>query len=165
MSAESKVHSERLDNYLKAYSKAQAIAVRSDLVPSAQSCCPLTPGDLAGEGALPSSARSTGHVARAELGIRYNGRSYEYRGYHYDRLADAVSYAKLDRARALAEPAIADPAPFEALHSPTSTERQLMRELDITFQDGIYRLGDYRYDRMADAIAYARLTLPKLAAR
>lgn len=46
------------------------------------------------------------------------------------------------------------PAPVEA---PGEPERQLMSTLDITFLDGVYRLGAYRYDRPADAVAYARL--------
>ncbi len=36
-------------------------------------------------------------------------------------------------------------------------EERVMAELAITCQDGIYRLGDLRYDRLADAVNYARL--------
>jgi hypothetical protein len=32
-----------------------------------------------------------------------------------------------------------------------------MATLGITFQDGVYRLGEYRYDRLVDAVNYARL--------
>jgi hypothetical protein len=31
----------------------------------------------------------------------------------------------------------------------------------ITFEDGVYRLGPYRYDRLADALRYARLKRPE----
>jgi hypothetical protein len=43
------------------------------------------------------------------------------------------------------------------VEAPDESQRELMAELAITFQDGIYRLGDYRYDRLADAVNYARL--------
>jgi len=44
-----------------------------------------------------------------------------------------------------------------AVEAPSESQRQLMSTLDITFLHGVYRLGTYRYDRLADAIAYARL--------
>jgi hypothetical protein len=34
-----------------------------------------------------------------------------------------------------------------------------MATLGITFQDGIYRLQAFQYDRLADAVNYARLQL------
>lgn len=36
----------------------------------------------------------------AELGITFDGRSYRYEDYRYDRLADAINYAQLMRVRA-----------------------------------------------------------------
>lgn len=48
------------------------------------------------------------------------------------------------------------PAP-ERIEAPSESQRELMNTLDITFLHGIYRLGAYRYDRLADAVAYARL--------
>jgi len=48
------------------------------------------------------------------------------------------------------------PAP-EQVEAPSESQRQLMNKLDITFLHGVYRLGAYRYDRLADAVAYARL--------
>jgi hypothetical protein len=36
-------------------------------------------------------------------------------------------------------------------------QRRLMASLAITFRDGIYLLGPYRYDRLGDAVSYARL--------
>ena len=32
-----------------------------------------------------------------------------------------------------------------------------MRSEGVTFVNGMYYLGDYRYDKLADALAYARL--------
>ena len=93
----------------------------------------------------------------AELGITYNGRTYRYDQYRYDRLGDAVSYARLQRARQGAE-ALASAAPVEAYFAPPDEGQQrLMASLAITFEEGIYRLGPYRYDRLADAVNYARV--------
>jgi hypothetical protein len=44
-----------------------------------------------------------------------------------------------------------------AIEPPGEIERRLMSSLAITLQDGVYHLGPYRYDRLADAVAYARL--------
>lgn len=35
-----------------------------------------------------------------EFGVTFNGQQYEYGGYRYDRLADAISYAKSQRTKA-----------------------------------------------------------------
>jgi len=40
-----------------------------------------------------------------------------------------------------------------------------MSEFGITFQAGMYRLGEYRYDHLADAIEYARLKRAKVSCR
>ena len=90
----------------------------------------------------------------AELCIRYNGRSYGYRGYRYDRFIDAVNYARLDRARGFSE-GPGDDRPMEPVRLPTAAERERMQALAITFQDGIFRWREFRYERLADALAYA----------
>lgn len=77
----------------------------------------------------------------AEYGIVFNGRHYQHRGHRYHRLADAVSFARLQR-----------PPHAEA---PNPSERAQMSAHAITFQDGAYCLGDYRYDRLCDALDYA----------
>ncbi len=51
---------------------------------------------------------------------------------------------------------------LEQLQPPTpsprdESQRELMDSLAISFRDGVYHLGDYRYDRLADAVNYARL--------
>ena len=92
----------------------------------------------------------------AEPGITFNGRRYSYRGYRYDRLADAVNYAELDRSRAFADPGADDAAPLESVPRPSAGDRKRMRGLGITYADGVFHWDKYRYDRLADAIAYAR---------
>lgn len=93
----------------------------------------------------------------AELSITFNGRHYLYGPYRYDRLSDAVNYAKLRRANASAEKQIGARRAPEQVEAPSESQRQLMNTLDITLLHGVYRLGAYRYDRLADAVAYARL--------
>ena len=96
----------------------------------------------------------------AELGIRDAGASYRFRGYRYDRLEDAVAYAELVRSReaqgleegrdALAPALDDDPAP------PDLSEESIMASLNVTYERGRYRFGDYAYSALADALAYAR---------
>lgn len=128
----------RQENYLEAYSMVEALAMQLAQL----------------EGAARSAADAHAHQA-AELCITFNGRSYDYRGYRYDRFAEAVDYARLDRARAFADPGGDDAAPLERLPVPSEAERRLMRGLGITFADGVFHWLEYRYDRLADAIAYA----------
>lgn len=103
----------------------------------------------------PSAAELDAERARlmAELAISFNGRHYQSGRHRYRLLTDAVSYAQRARARASGSDAQAQPA----VPAPTHAERQQMISHGITFQDGFYRLGDYRYDRLADALDYAGL--------
>lgn len=88
----------------------------------------------------------------AEFSITYNGRQYEYDVYRYDRLADAVNYARLQR------PRLSESTPLrQVVVAPNASERELMATLFISFDDGVFRLGTFRYDRLADAVNYARL--------
>ena len=143
------------ENYLAAYSMVEALGLQLD--------------QLEGITRFPAEAE-TAHLSiappadsadargrdMAKLSISYNGRSYAYRGYRYDHLVDAVDYARLDRARAFVDPGADDPAPLERVARPSATERERMQRHGITYVDGVFHLGEYRYDRLADAIAYAR---------
>lgn len=85
----------------------------------------------------------------AQFSIAFNGRHYFYGTYRYDDLAHAVSYAKL-------QPGLV--AAPEQLEAPSEAQSELMKSLSITYQNGVYHLGTYRYDRLADALDYARLS-------
>lgn len=88
-----------------------------------------------------------------QLSISYNGRQYRYGLFQYDQLADAIAYA-----RQRPGDAGSAPAPFaQPPVAPDEAERELMASLDITYLEGVYRLGEYRYNRLADAVNYARL--------
>lgn len=47
--------------------------------------------------------------------------------------------------------------------SPTSSDVVLMQSLGITFGDGHYSIGGYRYGRLSDAVNYARLKAQGIA--
>ena len=96
----------------------------------------------------------------SEFSISYNGRHYHFDHFRYDSLGDALAYARLQRSRpgseGLERIAAAPMAP-----APNDSERRLMASLAITFEGGLYHLGSFRYDRLADAVNYARLQLPQ----
>ena len=95
----------------------------------------------------------------ADLAITYNGRHYEYDVYRYDHLTDAVNYATLQRSKAPRDDEARPTPSREYVEDPDESQRALMATLAITFQDGTYRLGAFQYDRLADAVDYARLQL------
>lgn len=102
---------------------------------------------------------------RTELGIRRIGWRYEYRGYRYDRLADAVAYARVDREHLRGRAALgANPQADEPPPMPSSDDLALMATWDICFGAGFYTLKQYRYERLCDAVAYARLLASRRAA-
>lgn len=93
----------------------------------------------------------------AGFSIAFNGRHYLFGQYRYDHLADAVNYATLQRAKGRGADSIGPMPAWQQVEGPSEAERELMSTLAITFQDGIYHLRAYRYDRLADAVDYARL--------
>jgi hypothetical protein len=102
-------------------------------------------------------ARDDAERARlmAEFGIAYNGRHYEYDRYRYDRLDDAVAYATLRRANPVDDQPLGPmPAP-EIVEVPDDAQRRVMSTLAISYREGVYRVGPFRYDRLADALRYA----------
>lgn len=142
----------RQEKYLEAYSMVEALELQLDRLRKDPPSVPKS-----GE-AVPERER-----LMAEFLIAFDGRYYLYGPYRYDDLADAVNYARLQRANVGAgEQISALPAP-DQVEAPSESQRQLMNTLGITFLHGVYRLGAYRYDRLADAVAYARLgvTLPR----
>jgi len=143
------------ENYLAAYSMVEALAMQLDAlertarVPAAAQAASVSM-------ASPAASSDPGARQAAEPAITFNGRRYSYRGYRYDHLAEAVNYAELDRSRAFADPGADDAAPLERVARPSAAEREGMRRLGITYAAGVFHWGKYRYDRLADAMAYAR---------
>ena len=97
----------------------------------------------------------TAEELMAKLGIVFDGRSFHYGAYRYDRLAAAVNYARL-------EPRNPSPGEHaaEPIREPTAPERELMRRYGVTFENGVFRWRGYQYDRLGDALAYSSLHPP-----
>jgi hypothetical protein len=86
--------------------------------------------------------------------IWFDGRAYHYHQYAYDRLADALAYAKLDRAA----PGYHDeplPRYWKQWRGPTPEEAATMAAHHIVYEQGHYSYGPYRYDLLADALNFA----------
>jgi hypothetical protein len=93
----------------------------------------------------------------ADYGVTFNGRHFVYDRFRYERLADAVDYARLQQG---GTPGINDTSPMpapEVVEVPDESQRQQMSAWSITYGVGYYRLGPFRYERLADAVAYASL--------
>jgi hypothetical protein len=69
-----------------------------------------------------------------------------------------VDYARLQGSTAPASDGRPVP-PAKDVETPDASQRRLMSALAITFKDGVYHLGTYRYERLVDAANYARLQL------
>ena len=143
------------ENYLAAYSMVEALAMQLEALERAARFSAEPERASVSSASSAASPDASAHPA-TEAGIIFNGRSYSYRGYRYDHLAEAVNYAELDRSRAFADPGADDAAPLERVPRPSAAEREHMRKVGITYVDGVFCWGEYRYDRLADAIAYAR---------
>jgi len=93
--------------------------------------------------------------AALAFGISFDGRAYHYREYSYDRLADALDYAKLDRAK----PGFREeraPRHWKQWFGPTPEDRLQMAAHGIGYESGYYCYGPYRYELLAAALNYAR---------
>lgn len=114
---------------------------------------------------IPPPTTKSGHVTSepaasalmADYRITFNGRHFVYERFRYERLADAVDYARLQQR---GSPGTNDASPMpapEVVEVPDEMQRQQMSAWSITYGDGYYRLGPFRYERLADAVAYASL--------
>lgn len=117
---------------------------------------PIPNDDFSHAVQAPAAAATEECQLLAELSIIRDGRQYLYDGYQYDRLADAIAYAQLVRGQAR-QSGPSSPAHVESVvDSPTASDRQLMTELSIAFENGRFVFEGYRYDRLIDAVSYAR---------
>ncbi|MFL6674754.1 MAG: hypothetical protein ACJ8LG_15855 [Massilia sp.] len=103
------------------------------------------------------STNTAAAVPTKELvpGISFDGRAYHYGQYSYDRLEDALNYAKLERARPGFHEA-PTPQRWKQWEEPTLDERAQMAAHHISYEGGRYRYGPYCYDSLADALNYAQ---------
>ena len=110
----------------------------------------------AGTGLAVSSVSPANKDEAIALNISFNGTQFVYRDYKYDKLADAVSYARQDALRASSAPFGTHAVTWVDPVTPSADDLSLMEQYGVTSDQGRFRYGDYRYDRMADAIDYAR---------
>lgn len=90
-----------------------------------------------------------------EHAITPSGRQYQFSHYLYDRFEDALGYAKKQRLAPSASDAGDSLPPARVVEAPDEKQRRQMGTHGISFDQGVYRLGEYRYDRLADAMGYA----------
>jgi hypothetical protein len=95
--------------------------------------------------------------------IGFDGLRYDYHGYRYDRLPDALAYARLMRSRPIEAGARGSYVTGASVVGPSEAERKSMTMLAIRYEDGMYRFSAFRYDRLADAVNYARLVAGRKA--
>ena len=96
----------------------------------------------------------------AAFGVTRSGRFFLSHGYRYSKLEDAVAYAHLlgTRPKPSAEDDHAVPTRIEEEPAAVGSaeDERLMATCGISLADGQYVFGGFRYDRLADAVAYAR---------
>jgi len=116
--------------------------------------------------AAPATAEITSEdvVSMARHSIQFDGRDYTYREFRYEKLGDAIAYARLMRSRNVIDHSRVAPANDRLVRSPGESQRQLMQQLSISFDGGVYKLGAFRYDKLADAVSYARICLRRYVA-
>jgi len=151
----------RQDKYLEAYFFVNALELELDRMrrqrfESTAKSRRSVPFD-----ALPGSLASTDPRERerlmAEFSITFFAQQYRYAHYRYDSFADALSYAKQQLSTPSDSDAADAVAPARVVEAPDELQRRRMNRLGITYQEGVYRLGPYRYDRLSDAMHYATL--------
>lgn len=107
-----------------------------------------------------TQSRGEPPLVESDLDIWFDGRSYHYQEYRYDRLADAIAYAKADQRRPGYRPAPL-PQSWEQWTGPTSDEVEIMATLGIVYERGTYRYREFQYDFLEQALAYAhRISAP-----
>jgi hypothetical protein len=155
----------RQEKYLEAYSMVEALELELDLLrrekfaaaASSERLSPIDSPPAAKADSLETTDAGDRGRLMAAFSITFSGRQYQYSQYRYDRLNDAVAYAR----RQIQAPSAIDAGdslpPARVVEAPDAAQRKQMAGFDISFKEGVYRLGPYRYDRLADAIGYARV--------
>ena len=136
-----------IDRFLEACSKVEALEIERAMIAKGASTAAFDKMHV------PDRAE-----VMADLSIVYDGcRFYYYDAYRYDTLECAVDYAQLQRARAGPGQRKIPMPTLPISVKPSDSDRDLMGSEGVTFVNGMYSLGDYRYEALADALAYARL--------
>ncbi|WP_338758962.1 hypothetical protein [Massilia sp. METH4] len=99
---------------------------------------------------------STSAEAGLALEVTFDGHHYHFRQYRYEHLDDALRYARSQHAKPGYERDASFVPQWLPEWTPDAAQRAAMRELSIGFDHGRFSVGPYRYDRLEDALAYAR---------
>jgi hypothetical protein len=150
------------EKYLEACSAVQALELqlaRAEVQAARDELSHDAPASLDAPAMIRPEAADQSSRTMLELGIGDNGRSYEYRGYCYEHLADAVDFARRDLVAGTG-PGAATTLIRPPAVPPSEAQLALMLPHEITWNRGTFSLGEYRYDVLEDALAYARLRRP-----
>jgi hypothetical protein len=112
-----------------------------------------------GAPAAPGDADDLERRMKALL-VSFDGVQYVYNGFRYDQRSDAMAYASLMQSRPEQFDKGNTMAPPPGFSPPTEAQRALMATLGIELGNRAYRFEGFRYDRLSDAVAYARQTHP-----
>ena len=154
------------EKYLENYSLVEALELELDGLRKQR----LRAADRGAQfqmGDPPREAAAGATPARLDMGERErlmtahsitpSGRQYQYSHYLYDRFEDALGYARKQRLSPSACDAGDSLPPARVDEAPDEAQRREMGTHGITFDAGVYHLESFRYDRLADALGYARV--------
>lgn len=108
--------------------------------------------------AAPADQASREREEALALGVGFNGRQFRYREFKYDKLADAMAYARLDRARDGTVPVSPVEPEWLPRPVPSDADQMLIERFAITADGNAFRYRTHRYDFLADALTYAQRT-------
>lgn len=157
------------ERYLEAYSMVDALNLQIDQLYNQQRNLRMTnasqsvgcdiphPPKAPPSSPLISYAIATQAPELEDTSISFDGRHYRYDGFRYDRREDAMNYARLQRGKRSHRSIEAAAPEVPWAEAPNDSQRRLMQAFGITVENGQYHFREYRYDRVADAIAYAQL--------
>jgi len=111
---------------------------------------------IGGTDPLSAPAVTEREQSMQDYGIGFDGLRYDFHGYRYDRLADALAYARLMRTRPASDNPRGSYARGATVVGPSEQDLRSMVPLGIGYEAGTYRYATFRYDRLADAVNYAK---------
>lgn len=104
-----------------------------------------------------ATTRSEHSNEGSSFSVRYDGRRYEYDGYYYDRVEDALFYARLTGMKHLRRPEANLATGWPPTRAPDDEDSKTMSSMGITFEAGRFHFREFHYDRLDDAVNYAKL--------
>lgn len=116
----------------------------------------VVPADGIGTSVDGPAVRSEREQSMLDYAIGFDGLRYDFHGYRYDRLPDALAYARLMRSRPTSDNPRGSYVRGPDVVGPSDADRESMATLGIGYEEGMYRYATFRYDRLPDAVSYAK---------